>query len=176
MRMSEADYKKWCENRGQEYDGIDSKFNTEKIHNNILKKEWMKKRNRKIDADINQSEKIVINGSLPGLNEIIAACKQHYSTYSNMKRDHSQVIEYEAINQTKYRYNRIDVNINWVEKNAMRDKDNISAGTKFILDGLVDAAIIEEDGWKNINSINHSYDIDSKNPRIEIEIIEVENE
>ena len=54
-----------------------------------------------------------------------------------------------------------------------RDKDNIIAGQKFVLDGLVAAGIIENDGWKQVGNIFHYFEVDSENPRVEILIEEV---
>lgn len=68
---------------------------------------------------------------------------------------------------------RIDLDITWYCKNKRKDKDNIAAGIKFILDGLVKAGTIENDGWKQVNNFSHSFKVDKDNPRVEVEIKEV---
>ena len=65
----------------------------------------------------------------------------------------------------------MDINITWYEKNGKRDIDGIAAGgTKFICDGLVMAGIIKDDSQKYVKSINHRFEIDRKNPTIEVNI------
>lgn len=61
----------------------------------------------------------------------------------------------------------------WVESNRKRDKDNIAFAKKFIFDALVDCKILKGDGWEFVDSFSDDFRVDSKNPRVEIEIIEV---
>lgn len=57
----------------------------------------------------------------------------------------------------------------------MRDKDNISSfGRKVIQDGLVRVGVLKNDGWKHIEGFSDRFRVDEKNPRVEVEIIEVE--
>ncbi|EJW14256.1 RusA family crossover junction endodeoxyribonuclease [Paenibacillus alvei] len=118
--------------------------------------------------------KIEIEGELPSLNEIIDAAKSHWSSYREMKETNTSIVAWTAkrlpcIERTK----KIDVTIIWYCKDKRRDKDNIMAGQKFIFDGLKEAGIIENDGWKQIGDVTHRFRVDRKNPRIEIEIEEV---
>ena len=63
----------------------------------------------------------------------------------------------------------------WIEPNTRRDKDNISAfGRKVIQDALQKAGYLENDGWRYIASFSDEFDVDTKNPRIEV-TIEKEN-
>lgn len=45
-------------------------------------------------------------------------------------------------------------------------------GVKFILDGMQQARMIENDGFNEIKEIHHYFAIDKDCPRIEIEILE----
>ena len=56
----------------------------------------------------------------------------------------------------------------------MTDKDNIAGGIKFLLDGLQEAQVIKNDGWKEIGNIFHFFEVDKDNPRIELFLTEVE--
>lgn len=62
--------------------------------------------------------------------------------------------------------------ITWFEPDRRRDPDNIMAGQKFILDGLVAAKVIPNDNQKYIVSIIHRFRVDKQNPRVEVEIID----
>ena len=54
--------------------------------------------------------------------------------------------------------------------------DNISGfGRKVIFDALQNMGILKNDGWKQIKSITEYWEVDKKNPRIEV-ILESEEE
>lgn len=117
--------------------------------------------------------KITIPGELPSMNEIIDEAKSHYAKYSSMKKEHTEAVAWIAKAGIGKKLKKIDLNITWHCKDRMKDKDNIMAGTKFILDGLKDGGVIKNDGWRHIGDINHSFKVDKKNPRVEVEIKEV---
>ena len=105
------------------------------------------------------------------MNQIIKVSKIHYGAYAKMKRDNTKMVKWAAKGLPKLE--RIDLNIKWICRNKRKDKDNIAAGTKFILDGLVEAGVINNDGWKEIGNITHSFAVDKDNPRVEVRIEEV---
>jgi Holliday junction resolvase RusA-like endonuclease len=49
----------------------------------------------------------------------------------------------------------VRVRVVWNEPNRRRDPDNVQAGIKFILDGIVKAGILPNDGWKNVAAVEH---------------------
>lgn len=64
----------------------------------------------------------------------------------------------------------------WYEPNKKRDKDNISGfGHKVIQDALVQCGVLKNDGWKEIVGYHDEFACDKKNPRIEVELIEVDD-
>lgn len=122
------------------------------------------------------SMKIVIPGELPTMNEIIAESKRgrgKYQPYNEIKREYTETIAWIVKSKIKKKYKRINLEIMWVCKNRRKDKDNIIAGTKFILDGLVEGGAIPNDGWKEIGNINHRFKTDKNDPRVEVVITEV---
>jgi len=114
--------------------------------------------------------KFEIPGRLPGLNEIVAAAKSHFGAYAKMKYKHTTAIAWLAKKLPTYK--RVDLVITWHEPDQRRDPDNIMAGQKFILDGLVAAKVIPNDNQKHIVSIVHRFRVDKQNPRVEVEITE----
>lgn len=122
--------------------------------------------------------KIVIPGELPDLNTIIAESKRgrgKWQPYNEMKQEHTNIVAWIAKSEIKKKLKKIDLEITWICKNRRKDKDNIMAGgLKMILDGLVVAGVIKNDGWSEIGSINNHFEVDKDNPRIEVEIREVE--
>ena len=113
--------------------------------------------------------KIIIPGELPDLNQIIDAAKLHYAKYAKMKKENTETVAWLAkgIKIDK----QIDLVVTWYCKDKRKDKDNIAAGIKFILDGIVAAGVIKNDGWKEVGSFEHRFMVDKEYPRIEVEII-----
>ena len=112
-----------------------------------------------------------IPGRLPGLNEIIDAAKSHFGEYASMKETYTNMVGWLAKKLPKYQ--RVNITITWYEPNEKRDPDNIMAGAKFILDGLVKAGTIPNDTRRYIKSITHIPELDRENPRVEVEIQEI---
>ena len=122
-------------------------------------------------------KKLIIPGELPTLNEIIALAKKGkgvYQPYNDVKQKFNTLIVYECKKQLKgIKFARIFLNITWYYKNKKQDPDNIAVGQKILLDGMVHAEIIENDGWKQIKGFSHNFEVDKENPRVEILISEV---
>jgi len=114
--------------------------------------------------------KFIIPGELPTMNEIIAKSKAHHMAYANMKKDYTALVKIHAKGLPSVK--RADFYITWYCKNRRKDKDNIIAGQKFILDGLVKADVLENDGWKQVGKLTHDFAVDKGNPRVEVEIKE----
>ena len=112
-----------------------------------------------------------VPGKLPDLNQVIKRAKSHYMSYSSMKAENTEAVAWHC-KQLKP-MERIKLNITWYCENRRRDPDNITGGgQKFILDGLVSAGIIKDDGWKQIASISHTMKVDREKPRVEVELEE----
>ena len=118
-----------------------------------------------------QETKFEIPGRLPGLNEIIDAAKSHFGAYAKMKHEHTTAIAWLAKKLPTYK--RVALVITWYEPDQRRDPDNVMAGQKFILDGLVQAGTITNDSLRYIKSITHRFGVDRENPRVEVKITEV---
>ena len=117
---------------------------------------------------------LAIEGSLPGLNEMIKAERTNKYLGAKMKKDNTELVAWACKKQKLKPFEkRIDVTINWYCKNKRKDKDNIDAGKKYIFDGLQLAGIIKNDGWNEIGKINQDFLIDKDNPRIEILMEEI---
>lgn len=121
--------------------------------------------------------KFEIPGRLPGFNEIIEAAKlrgRNYKEYATMKDRNTQMVAWLAKKAGLPKYEKAYLIITWYEPDERRDPDNIMAGQKFILDGLVAAGTIPNDSQKYVRGIVHRFKVDRKNPRVEVEIVDVE--
>lgn len=130
--------------------------------------------------------RFVIYGKLDDLNKFIKANRtvrklkngKNFSLGSVMKNKNQEKInKYIVFALSKGELEKVDrypisLTIKWYEPNNMRDIDNITFGTKFILDSMVFMGIIENDSRKYVDSIEHVVCTDKDNPRIEVEINE----
>lgn len=117
--------------------------------------------------------KLIIPGTLPNLNDYIAAERRNKHIAAAMKRQTEHVVMMYAKSQMRgMRFSGpVRMEYAWYEPNRRRDKDNVSSfGRKCIQDALVRAGILENDGWKEIDSFSDSFYVDKKNPRIVVEI------
>lgn len=116
-----------------------------------------------------------VPGRLPGMNEYQEACRRSAVEGGRMKREATDSVAWcaKAAGVSALR-TPIDVRVTWVEPNMRRDKDNIRAGMKFVLDGLVEAGAIPNDGWRQIGSLSDDFKVNKDNPRVVVEITESE--
>jgi Holliday junction resolvase RusA-like endonuclease len=106
-----------------------------------------------------------VPGPLPGLNEIIKACKGYGGRgygYSRLKKQWTDNVAWMARAAHLPRFTAIRLELLWVEpinKNgAKRDRDNIEAGVKFLADGLKAAGVIPDDRPENYLGASHDHD------------------
>ena len=121
------------------------------------------------------TQELWIPGPLPGINELIGAAKGAGGTgaaYSRIKRQWGETVwAYAKQARLKRVYGPVDVHFVWREKNKRRDLDNIcGGGQKLILDGLVKAGVLENDGWEHVASIEHRFQVDAKNPGVLVHV------
>ena len=120
-----------------------------------------------------ESVKFTIPGRLPGLNDITDAARRNRYESAKIKKEYTELVAWCAKRARLPHFDRVDLIVTWYEPNMKRDKDNIMAGQKFILDGLVMVGVLANDGWKQIRDVTHRFRVDRANPRVEVELIEV---
>lgn len=119
--------------------------------------------------------KFVIQGSLPGLNEYTKACRGNAYGANALKKNTERIIALYARQARLKPFTKpVEIKINWFEKNNRRDIDNVVFAKKFILDALVKMHVLSDDSRKFVKEIIDHVETDTENPRIEVEILEVE--
>ena len=114
--------------------------------------------------------KIVIKGRLAGLNEYIDECRKNPRAGARLKKQSEDIVKWSAL-KTLHGTIQTPVIMHyvWYEPNKKRDLDNVSAfGRKVIQDALVRIHILKGDGWAHIRGFTDRFEVDAKNPRIEI--------
>ena len=112
-------------------------------------------------------------GRLQGLNEYtkINRANRYGANASKQRIEQSLILAIREHKLKKVDKYPIKLKITWYEPDRRRDVDNITFAVKFIQDALVKSGILENDGQKQINAIEHIVLTDRDNPRIEVELI-----
>jgi hypothetical protein len=91
---------------------------------------------------------------LPDLNQIIAYSKIRngkWNKYAGVKKKYTDAIrDIIFLERLKPYTDKIFLQFAWFEPNRKKDPDNVDAGKKFILDGMVKAGLIPNDTQKYI--------------------------
>ena len=118
--------------------------------------------------------KFVIRGTLPGLNDYISAERTSRFRAASMKKQCESVVIHAARSLGKCQIDQpVYMIYHWYEPHRRRDKDNVSSfGRKVIQDALVKAKILPNDGWKEIIGFEDRFEVDKRNPRVVVELIE----
>jgi Holliday junction resolvase RusA-like endonuclease len=122
--------------------------------------------------------KFTIRGTLPGLNELIEAERRNRFIGAKLKKQYEAVVMRAARSLGNVEFEEpVYMVYHWYEKDRRRDKDNICAfGRKVIQDALVKARFLRNDGWKNIAGFEDRFYVDKDKPRVVVEILEVTEE
>lgn len=118
---------------------------------------------------------LIIHGKLNNLNDYIKAMNRSRYEGSDLKSKNEAKVMQEIYRQFgRLRITKpVRMQYTWYEPNKQRDKDNISSfGRKVIQDALVKTKVLQNDGWKNVIGFSDEFDVDTKNPRIEVLIKE----
>lgn len=118
---------------------------------------------------------LIIHGKLNNLNDYIKAMNRSRYEGSDLKSKNEAKVMQEIYSQFgRLRITKpVRMQYTWYEPNKQRDKDNISSfGRKVIQDALVKTKVLQNDGWKNVIGFSDEFDVDTKNPRIEVLIEE----
>jgi Holliday junction resolvase RusA-like endonuclease len=122
------------------------------------------------------TQSLRIKEKLPGLNDIIRWSKSRNGKWSRMGIEKERIelsIQYEIQKQEIRPVKVAAFRFHWLEENRRRDPDNIMAGQKFILDALVKSGVLENDGQRQVYSIEHTFGVDKARPGCLVNIDEV---
>ena len=103
-----------------------------------------------------------VQGTLPGLNEYVNACRASVYKGARMKKDADELIGWYirmAIQRgdLKPPKGAVVVHFTWYEKDGRRDVDNVAFAKKFIFDALVKNKIIRDDRRKYVKGFTDAF-------------------
>lgn len=118
-------------------------------------------------------QQLFIPGPLPGLNEIMAANLKRrgkWNAYDMMKRAWGSTIVTLIQQANLTPVDSCFLTFTWYEPTKKRDPDNVSVGKKFILDSLVMAGILKNDGWKQVQGFEDFWYVSKQQPGVMVEV------
>jgi hypothetical protein len=98
---------------------------------------------------------IFIKGRFPGLNEMTLTARGNKFAAASQKKEHTARVAGSCAYLRPVK--KADFVFTWHEKDKRRNPDNIAAAKKYIFDGLQQAKIIKNDGWKEILSFKDQF-------------------
>lgn len=122
--------------------------------------------------------KLILPFTFPGLNDYINAERSHRQKAAKMKKEYQDAVMLCIRSQRLPKFDGpVYMYYTWVEKDRRRDKDNIAAfGRKVIQDALVKSGYIKNDGWANVAGFSDAFAIDRDKPRVEAILVETTSE
>jgi Holliday junction resolvase RusA-like endonuclease len=100
-----------------------------------------------------------ITTKLPTLNEYILAERTNKFAGAALKKKFTDICSWQSL-QLRGKVNKDEIHsvtIDWHLPTKKSDPDNVSFAVKFLLDGLVTASILKNDGANQIHSLTHNF-------------------
>lgn len=123
--------------------------------------------------------RLTIPGQLPGLNEFIDANRANSRAGARLKRQSQEIVTWNILAQLhRLRIQKpVFLLFTFYEKDKRRDHDNVgSFARKIIQDALVEAQVLQDDGWNHVTGYLDRFEVDKQHPRIVVQFIEQEVE
>lgn len=123
--------------------------------------------------------RLIIDGRLPNMNDLTEKSRGNKYSANHQKHKAEERVMWAAKQYLRGWKARgpVYMRYTWYEPNRRRDKSNICAGgRKIIEDALVKGGYLHNDGWNEIAGFSDDFKVDKARPRIEIEIEEVYEE
>jgi hypothetical protein len=105
---------------------------------------------------VKTSRRYIIQSQLPTLNDYIQKERGGWAAAASIKKKGTEAVQLEVLSQNRSKIDgMVDVELYWIVPDNKQDPDNVFFATKYILDGIVKAGVLREDGRKNIRHISH---------------------
>ena len=114
---------------------------------------------------------LFFEGEFTSMNEYIEAERINRYEAAKIKEVETGRVRYDANGVQPVESYPLDVTFIWIRKDRRSDPGNIAFGEKFIMDGLQSAGVIKADGWNQIRSISHKFELDKDNPGVVVSLV-----
>ncbi len=111
------------------------------------------------------TQTLTIPGQLPSFNDI-----RQSNRYEKRGKEITTAIAFLAEQHLEPLTVPADFQFHFICPNRRRDKDNVVGGRKYLLDALVMAKILPNDGWDWVGDFHDTFSVNKKNPRVIVTI------
>ena len=115
------------------------------------------KRPTAIPANPDKTQSLILDYHPTDLNTYINAERSNRFMAAKIKKRETEAVYWLAKQQLKPVTSKVKLSFYWYVENIKKDPDNIAFAKKFILDGLKEAGIIKNDGFKQIEGFSDSF-------------------
>ena len=107
---------------------------------------------------------------LVDLNTYIRAERSNRFNAAKIKKDMTTYVALECVLQKLPKMKHISrFTCIWRHKNKRKDFDNVEFAQKWIRDGMVQAGVVENDGWRHFPPRTlHKHELDPENPGVTV--------
>ena len=112
--------------------------------------------------------KIILYGEFTDLNKYINAERSNRFIGAKIKKQNTDNALKQLTKKNVVENYPVNISFTWYTKDIRVDPDNISFAKKYILDALVTKGILKNDTRKFIKGFQDMFEVDAKNPRVEI--------
>lgn len=111
-----------------------------------------------------------ILGEFTQLNDYIRVERANKFGAASIKENETARAEQACDGLPKLARYPVDVIFTWYREDRRTDPDNIGFAAKFVLDGMVKAGVLRDDGMTEIASITHRFKVDKNAPGVSVYI------
>lgn len=109
-----------------------------------------------------------ILGEFTQLNDYIRVERANKFGAASIKENETARAERACDGLPKLARYPVDVTFTWYREDRRTDPDNIGFAAKFVLDGMVKAGVLRDDGMTEIASITHRFKVDKNTPGVSV--------
>lgn len=117
-----------------------------------------------------KTQKFFVEGQIPGLNDLLAAKGSGFgkgNAYARLKKEWTEKIHWAILRAKIQPVQAAGFHFYWQELHMRRDPDNVAAGgRKLILDALVKAGTLPNDGWAEIRGFQDTFSVNKDYPGV----------
>jgi len=113
---------------------------------------------------------IFIEGEFVQLNDYIRAERANKYEGARIKHTESLRAAYACFDTPPVSQYPVSITFTWIRKDRRADPDNVSFAAKFILDGMVRAGILKDDGMHEIARISHEFTVDKHSQGVRVTV------
>lgn len=133
----------------------------------ILMNQGNIKKMPKKNAKSLRPQQFFVPGPLPDFATTVERkAKSHWAAYRDIKKIWTESVYWVCRACAIEPMDRVFISFQWQELNRQRDPDNIAFAKKFVMDGLVQAKVLKNDGWNEVEGWTDTFVVNKNDPGV----------